>query len=305
MPRTPPSPSVLKDHIPKLESVEECFAQGGFKWVYKAVVQGCREALKVVEIRQIDDPDHNIVDAFAKEYAGRIRREIDVLRQCKTKDIVKLGEISPTELTIGETHYLAYSEEFLDGINLWDQIHSPERKPPDLDELILLTLSLLRCIEELWQCGYVHRDIKPHNVMKTGLQERPFVLLDLGIAFAVHDTNLTFRPDERMPVATYRYLAPEMMQPDFRDRIDYRTDLYAAGMTVYEFAAAKHPLAENERDLMSTISRALHKPPIPLASFRPDLPERYCNMIDSLLKKKPVLRPANLKMLFRELEALK
>ena len=259
MTRTPPSPDVLKNHVPKLESIEECLATGGFKWVYKVIIQGRVEALKVVEIRQIDDSDDDAVDAFTKEQADRIRREIDVLSQCETKGIVKLGEIPPTEFTIGETHYLAYSEEFLDGINLWDQIHSQERKPPDLGELILLTLSLLRCIEELWQRGYVHRDIKPHNVMKTGLQERPFVLLDLGIAFAIHDTNLTFRPGERMPVATYRYLAPEMMQPDFRDRIDYRTDLYAAGMTIYEFAAAKHPLAENEQDLMRTSMHNLIK----------------------------------------------
>ena len=76
-------------------------------------------------------------------------------------------------------------------------------------------MCLLRCVQELWRHGYVHRDIKPHNVMRTGNPDRPFVLLDLGIAFAVNETSLTFRPGERMPVATYRYLAPEMLRRIF------------------------------------------------------------------------------------------
>lgn len=121
-----------------------------------------------------------------------------------------------------------------------------------------LFISLLRCVQELWQHGYVHRDIKPHNVMKTNDKARQFILLDFRIAFAVNETSITCRAEDRMPMATYRYLAPEMLLPDFRDRIDYRTDLYTTGMTVYEYAAGKHPLAKNTDDLMQTISRALN-----------------------------------------------
>ena len=107
--------------------------------------------------------------------------------------------------------------------------------------------------------------------MKTRNPARPFILLDLGIAFAVNETSLTYRPEERMPPATYRYLAPEMLHPGFRERIDYRTDLYTTGMTVYEYAAGKHPLAKDVDDLMETISRALRELPTPLrqASSRP------------------------------------
>ena len=58
---------------------------------------------------------------------------------------------------------------------------------------------------------------------------RPFVLLDLGIAFSVFDTPLTFDAQNRMPPGTFRYLAPEMLQLNFRETIDFRSDVYAAG----------------------------------------------------------------------------
>ena len=106
-------------------------------------------------------------------------------------------------------------------------------------------------------------------------------------------------------MATYRYLAPEMMEPDFRDRLDFRTDLYTTGMTVYEYAAGRHPLARDTDDLMRTISRALHQPPIPLQTHRSDLPNQFCELVNGLLKKKPALRPANLSMLRQKLEALR
>ena len=106
-----------------------------------------------------------------------------------------------------------------------------------------------------------------------------------------------------MPLATYRYLAPEMMNPNFRETIDYRCDLYTAAMTVFEYGAQRHPLAQNKDDMMRTISRALHQPAESLAKLRPDLSAGFCQMIDQMLKKKPALRPANLNSLISRMES--
>jgi serine/threonine-protein kinase len=273
--------------------------------VYQATVQGHKEALKVLAMRTADGPtlEPDVAEAFLREQYARIRREIQAIAKCNVPEIVKLGMISPVEFENRDTHYLAYSEEFVEGADLWKLLRG-QRDVPQLPELVLLFISLLRCVQELWRHGYVHRDIKPHNVMKTDNTTRQFILLDLGIAFAVNEASLTYRADDRMPMATYRYLAPEMLQPDFRDRIDYRTDLYTIGMTVYEYASGRHPLARDADDLMQTISRALRQPPTPLRQYRSDLPTDFCLIVDSMLKKKPALRPANLRMLFQRLEGL-
>jgi hypothetical protein len=56
-------PESLEQLLPGVDSVEPCFASGGFKSVYAAVIKGKKEALKVLGIRKIDDPDPDIVDA--------------------------------------------------------------------------------------------------------------------------------------------------------------------------------------------------------------------------------------------------
>jgi len=302
MAMTPLGPDVLKQKIPGIDDIEPSFAAGGFKAVYRIIVAGQAQALKVVMMKQCGEPE--LEEAHLREQAARVTREIEALGKCKRPEIVKLGTIPPQEFEAASEQYLAYSEEFLTGSDLWRLIRGQQQRPA-LRELLDLFVALLNCVEELWGLGYVHRDIKPHNVMKTDDARRLFVLLDLGIAYAVREVGLTYRPDERMPLATYRYLAPEMMEPDFRDRMDFRTDLYTTGMTVYEYAAGRHPLARDADDLMQTISRALHQPPSPLQQHRPDLPMEFCNIVDSLLKKKPALRPANLGMLRQRLEALR
>jgi len=158
----------------------------------------------------------------------------------------------------------------------------------------------LNAIRELWGHGYVHRDIKPKNVIRLDDANRPFVLLDLGIAFSVRETPLTFNPRERV-LATYRYLAPEMMTFGFRESIDYRSDLYTAAMTVFEYGAQQHPLARTKDDMISTISRALHQSPKTFRSLRPDLSIDLCQVVDQMLKKKPHLRPANLSLLINKI----
>ena len=304
-----PSPlagEALSSRIADIDGPPELLERGGFKWVYRALVNGVTEALKVVPLIGVDDSDASpeLEEAFLAEQAARVRREIESLRKCVVPQIVKLGQIAPVALEIDGQRYLAYSEEFVEGEDLWRLLRSG-RSRPELAELIELFVSLLTGIEELWRHGYVHRDIKPHNVIRTNRADRRFVLLDLGIAFAIRETALTHRPQERMPLATYRYLAPEMMRPDFRDRIDYRTDLYTTGLTVFEYAAGCHPLARDADDLMRTISRALHQPPAPLSRYRPDLPPAFCTIVDRLLRKQPALRPANLSVMRRVLEELR
>ena len=295
---TLPSDGDLQRALSQIQNIA-LLDTGGFKAVYRVTLAGKTEALKLIQIpASYGSAD---AEAFKREMIGRVRREVEALGRCAGPEIVKLGTLPLTPLTISGGNYVAYSGEFLDGSDLWKLLTSGTTKSLE-QELRLLFVTLLKAIREVWGLGYVHRDIKPKNVMKLNDPARQFVLLDLGIAYSVQDTGLTANPTGRMPLATYRYLAPEMMNPAFRETIDYRTNLYAAAMIVYEYGAQRHPLAQDRDDMMHTISRALHQPATPLTKHRPDLSLDFCQIVDQMLKKKPALRPANLKALIQRME---
>jgi len=286
----PPSEQDIRVALPSVEALG-LVDTGGYKAVYRATVEGRVEALKLVEIPRSEGlPDE---DAMRAEMRARVLREISILDKVRIPELVRLGSVAPREVRIGAGEYVVYSEEFLVGGNVWEAVRSAGPVPDEADCRRLFVV-LLRAVRALWAKGFIHRDIKPKNVMRTGEVTRPFVLMDLGIAYSIDDTALTYNATARMPPATFRYIAPEMLSPRFRETIDFRSDLYTTAMTVYEYATKHHPLARSQDDLMQTITRALKQPPTPMATHRPELSAELCGLVDQMLRKKPALRPANI-----------
>ncbi len=288
-----PNENLIKTALPEIS--ELCFiASGGFKGVYRTRINKTVEALKLIMIPEaLSTDDEAVIER--DELVARVKREIQILRKCQSPTIVKLGSLQPAIVKIDGKEFIAYSEEFLEGDNLWILLRNPKNALPPEAELKALTATLLTAIKELWEHRIIHRDIKPCNIIKTPSAYRQFVLLDLGIAFSRVDTPLTH---SGIP-ATYRYFAPEMANPAFREYLDYRADLYTAALTIYEYAAKKHPLAKDFEDPMMTVTRAVKDIPPSLKTFRSDLSEDFCDLIDTMLNKVPALRPGNIQMLMK------
>jgi len=295
----PPKAEEIKAAFPQFQEVLFLNA-GGFKAVYKVIENGITEAFKIVHIPEVSGVDPEVGKEIRKESLGRIAREIKILNNCKSLEIVKLGSVQPMPTVITGREYVAYSEEFLDGVTLRELIKQSIK--PSEGDLRSLFLSLLKAVRELWSFNVIHRDIKPDNVMRLNRKDRSYVLLDLGIAYSAVDTPLTFDASHRLPPGTYRYLAPEMLQPGFREAIDFRSDIYTTAMTIYEYAAGQHPLAKNKDDLIATLSRIVRESPPSLKAFRPDLSSTIIGTVDQMLKKIPALRPSNINMLINQLE---
>ncbi|MEN9358726.1 MAG: hypothetical protein RL095_261 [Verrucomicrobiota bacterium] len=302
------TPEDLLLHCPGI-SEPTYLGKGSFKMVFKAKVisENIYEAIKVVAIPssvnadEEEDLDKQKIDEDQEENLKRIYREIDILRKCNSKYMVKLGSIHPFEKSINGQKYLFYSEEYIDGVMLRRMIN-PNRSP-SIDELRKLALCLMESIKGMTALNAIHRDIKPENIMMTSDSSRQFILLDLGIAFIVGGTALT-QNQGAIPGTRY-YLAPEMLQNSFRENLDYRSDLYTSGLVIYEHATGDNPFMRRDDSVYNTLHRIINNAPPPLTLRRPDLPKDFCETIDQLIKKSPALRPNNLTMLIRKLGDVK
>lgn len=286
-----PSIDDLKAYLPDVE-IGEVLGEGGYKIVYRCRINGIAEALKIVHVPK--DPNDETVE---DENVHRLMREINLLGACTSPFLVKLGSMAPTTFSIGGEDFVIYSEEVLEGLSLRQHITAGHR--PDMKELVSVARCGFAAVADLWQQNVVHRDIKPDNVMALSDKARPYVLLDLGVAFVVGGTPLT--RDPRSVHGTLYYLAPEMLDANFRENLDLRADLYAVGLTVYEYACGLNPFMRRSDAEFTTLQRIYRDTPPPLQQLRPDLSVGFCKMIDQLLKKRPALRP-NLRSLMRRME---
>lgn len=288
--------------VPSVEGIQTALAlpeapvhigTGGFKAVYRMETVSDPEAIKAVYVPPAGDED---ADSARAQLIARAEREIEALGKCTSSTLVKLGSLPPELHTVEGHNYLIYSEEYLSGQSLTAWIG--RKPPPSLSELVSVFGSLISLIRELSQMGYLHRDIKPANVMDTGLTDRPFVVLDLGIAFKMHGTELT---QGGGPPGTRSFMAPELFRPDYKDVMDFRCDLYAAGLTTYVIAAGCHPFAPRPENEYVTAYRVLKQLPDPLFILRPDLPPEFCAIVDRCIRKKPALRYARPELVEKEL----
>ena len=274
----------------------EFVAKGGFKVVFRGKVNDLTEAVKVI---YLPGEAEGVAPELTAQLVARAKREIAALGECESPALVKLGSLSPEMVTVDGVNYLAYSEEFLSGTPLSQSVSQPPAT--GYPELWTVFRDLLLLIEELSLKGYLHRDIKPANIMATGCPDRPYVALDMGIAYKTDATQLT---QGLTPPGTTRYMPPELLQPGYRDVMDFRCDVYSLGLSLYELASGVHPYAPYPEQESATVYRVMNVKPDKLETLRLDLPPQFCRIVDRCMRKKIALRYGRIDLLKQELEGV-
>ncbi len=139
--------------------------------------------------------------------------------------------------------------------------------------------------------GFVHRDLKPDNVFLVHHDGRwPEVkLLDFGLAKLMPeygDSMITTKAG--VMLGTPEYMSPEQARGA---GVDYRTDIYALGILMFEILAGSRPF-EPLADSLATLMQHAEEPPRALADVVPGLPDEMSQLVAAMLAKTPEARPS-------------
>jgi len=130
-------------------------------------------------------------------------------------------------------------------------------KTLSVNDCLVLMKSVAETIGALHEAGYVHRDLKPGNILIDEFHSPK--VADFGLVKSLDEiTRLTA---SGLVCGTPAYMAPEQARGDGK-AVDPRSDVWALGAVLYEMLTSKPPFqAENALRLMLKITKDQPKPP--------------------------------------------
>jgi len=258
---------VTSKRIGRYEILGE-LGRGGMAVVYRGLDPVIKREAALKVIRKAD-----LQSAEAEQILERFKREAQAAGSLHHPNVVAIYEYGEDEA------YAWIAMELVQGKPLREHLLAGWR--PDLSSLPSVLEQLLEALDYSHGRGVVHRDMKPGNVL----------ISDMGVAkisdFGIARIDLSHLTQAGEVLGTPHYMAPE--QYEGRD-IDERTDIYAAGVIVYEVLCGRRPYDGAGGSLLRQI---LQDPPPPVSTFEPRLPVSIDLVLGRALAKKPENRYRN------------
>lgn len=281
----------------------EFLGAGGQKRVFKCRHEGETWALPLVLVsddpgRSLDanDPDFGL---GSDQVIARLQREVGVMGKCISQHLVRMGPVNVSPLEIENLSILYFLEEFIDGEDVKQII---ARGPMPIEELKKLGIHVATAIDDLWNCDpshrIIHRDLKPANVMRRSCTGE-YVVLDIGLAFDLLDQSISHPGQVH---GTAHYLTPDQLDSSKKRQMDFRTDMFALGIILYEAATGTHPFYTTSMSTTDLFKSIIHAKPTPVRELRTDLPKELAVIITRLLAKRQHLRYRSCKALLAALQ---
>ncbi len=215
---TPARGSLVGTVVDGRYEVRAMLARGGMATVYEAVDLRLDRvvALKVMHAHLADDPD----------FVSRFEREAKAAARLTHPHVVGVYDQGKADGHV----YLAM--EYVPGRTLRDVMK--QFGPLTSEQALVLLDPILEALEAAHGAGFVHRDVKPENVLIS--DDGRVKVADFGLARAVETSNTS--ATQGMIIGTVAYLSPEQVE---RGDADGRSDVYAAGILLFEMITGQVP----------------------------------------------------------------
>ena len=251
--------------------IGEVIGRGGMAEVHEGrdLRLGRRVAVKILRPDLAKDPT----------FQARFRREAQSAAALNHPNIVAVYDTGEDVLTSpdGQRIVVPYIVmEFVDGMTLRQLLSSGRRLLPE--RALEISAGVLAALDYAHRHGIVHRDIKPANVMLTRTGD--VKVMDFGIARAMNDTGNTMTATSAV-MGTAQYLSPEQARGEV---VDARSDLYSAGVLLYELLTGKPPFTGDSP--VSVAYQHVSEMPVPPSQVDPGVsPEIDSVVLHALAKR--------------------
>ena len=242
----------------------EVIRRGGMATVYKAYQESLDRYVAVKVLFHSQDP----------QFVARFQREARAIAHLQHPNILPIFDSGEQDGLLYLV--LQYVEQ---GMTLSDLVGQPMEPVPALR----LMVHVLGALEYAHERGIVHRDIKPANILMPA-PSWP-MLADFGIAKLLTESDNPNLTAQGMIIGTAAYVAPEQV---LGMPIDRRTDLYSAGIVLYEMITGRVPFDRGTPIVVAT-KQAYEAPPAP-REINPDLPPVVEAVVLRALEKSPANR---------------
>ena len=236
-------------------------------------------AVKVLPRKLGDNPE--FVERFYKE--GRAAARLN------HNNIVQAIDVGAA----GDYHYFVM--EYIDGKTVFDDLAEGKNypEPAALD----IVIQVARALEHAAERGFVHRDVKPKNIMLT--HQNVAKLADMGLARETSDMKAAMAEAGRAYGTPY-YISPEQIRGEVN--IDFRADVYSLGATFYHMVTGKLPF--DGTTPAAVMQKHLKEPLVPPDHLNPSLSTGVGEVIERMMAKKRRDRYVTMHDLLEDLEAI-
>ncbi len=165
---------------------------------------------------------------------AKLKREYEIARELDSRGIVRHYALEP------HRNGLALITEDFDAVALSEYLRT---NPPGLEECLNISIRLADALMGIHAGHVIHKDIKPRNIV-INPESGEIKFIDFGIASRLSRETTSMTVPGKLE-GTLAYMSPEQTGRMNR-AIDYRSDFYSLGATLYELFTGRLPFASTD-----------------------------------------------------------